>query len=82
MKVTEPSDAKKRAIANTGFKDPSSNEAKLKKALFLEKLKGAATNTPLYMKKSPSAANAAPEKETEAPKQPSKREINWINQNI
>lgn len=78
MKISEPSEEKKRAIAKTGYKDPSSNESKLQKALFLEKLKEATTNTPIYLKKSPSssAAAAATPAEKEAPKQPSKREIN------
>lgn len=67
MKLAEPSEEKKRAIARTGFSDPSSNETKTQKALFLEKLKEATTDTPIYLKK--------PEG-TQQPPQPSKREIN------
>lgn len=74
MKISEPSEEKKQAIAKTGYKDPSTNEAKTKKALFLEKIKEATTDTPIYLKKSPSARPAPTEQE--APKQPTKREIN------
>lgn len=64
MKVVEPSAEKRQMIKATGFKDPESNEVKTQKALFLEKLKDATTDTPIYLKKQ------------EAPKQPTKREIN------
>lgn len=77
MKVTEPSEEKKQAIRNTGFKDPQSNEVKTQKALFLEKLKEASTGTPIYLKKSNQNSEQEPKQEA---KQPSKREINWINQ--
>lgn len=70
MKVVEPSEEKKHKIARTGYLDPSSNEAKTKKALFLKKLEEATTDTPIYLKKSPSKTA-----ENETPKQPSKREI-------
>lgn len=69
MKVTEPSEEKKRVIARTGYKDPSSEEARTQKALFLKKLQEATTDTPIYLKK--------PVKEQPgAPQQPTKREIN------
>jgi hypothetical protein len=68
MQVAEPSEEKKKKIRETGFYDPSSNERKSQKALFLEKLKEATTDTPIYLKKSQEA--------TEAPKPPAKREIN------
>lgn len=74
MKISEPSEEKKRAIAKTGYSDPSSNELKSQKVLFLEKLKEATIDTPIYLKKSSSAAATPADKE--APKQPSKREIN------
>lgn len=64
MIVTEPNEAKKRAIAGTGYQDPQSKEVKTQKALFLEKIKEATTDTPIYLKKK------------ELPSQPSKREIN------
>ena len=69
MLVAEPSEEKKKTISQTGYNDPSSNEVKTKKALFLEKLKDATTDTPIYLKKKSAG-------EAEAPKQPSKREIN------
>lgn len=69
MSVVEPSEDKKKKIKESGYKDPSSNEQKTQKALFLEKLKEASTATPIYLKKSQPATTAAPE----APK---KREIN------
>lgn len=70
MIFAEPSEEKKRAIRNTGFKDPQTDEVKTQKALFLEKLKEATTSEPIYLKKSNQNS------EQEAPKQPSKREIN------
>lgn len=66
MIAAEPSEETKRKIAQTGYKDPLSNEVKTQKALFLEKLKEATTDTPIYLKK----------KEDLQPKQPTKREIN------
>lgn len=74
MVFAEPSEEKKRQIARTGYSDPSSNEIKTKKAQFLEKLKEASTDTPIYLKKSTPRGSSAIESET--PKQPSKREIN------
>lgn len=68
MSVVEPSEEKKKQIAQTGYNDPSSNETKTKKALFLEKIKEATVDTPIYLKKNPQAP--------EAPKQSLKREIN------
>lgn len=68
MSVVEPSEDKKKQIARTGFSDPSSNEPKTQKALFLEKIKEATVDTPIYLKKTQQAP--------EAPKQPLKREIN------
>lgn len=67
MLVAEPSEEKKQKISQTGYSDPSSNEKKTQKELFLEKLKEATTDTPIYLKK------PAQEK---APQQPTKREIN------
>lgn len=73
MKISEPSEEKKKAIANTGYSDPTSNETKTKKTLFLERIKEATTDTPIYLKKK----SLAPTPEVpEAPKQPTKREIN------
>lgn len=69
MKISEPSEEKKKAIASTGYKDPSSNEAKTQKALFLKKLQEATTDTPIYLKK---PVKGQPEQ----PQQPTKREIN------
>lgn len=74
MKFSEPSEEKKRKIAQTGYSDPSSNEKKTQKALFLEKIKQATTDTPIYLKKATPSTPVVPEKE--APKQPTKREIN------
>lgn len=69
MKISEPSEEKKKAIAKTGYRDPAVDEAKTQKALFLKKLQDATTDTPIYLKK--------PTKEQpEAPQQPTKREIN------
>lgn len=64
----EPSEETKRKIAGTGFKDPQSNEVKTQKALFLEKLKEATTDTPIYLKRKEEVPKEAP--------QPTKREIN------
>lgn len=61
----DPSEETKRKIAGTGYRDPQSNEVKTQKALFLEKIKEATTDTPIYLKR-----------KEEAPKQPTKREIN------
>lgn len=69
MKVTEPSEEKKKAIARTGYKDPAADEAKTQKALFLKKLQEATTDTPIYLKK-------PVKNQPEAPQQPTKREIN------
>jgi hypothetical protein len=74
MKVAEPSEEKKKAIRGTGYSDPSSDEVKTKKALFLEKLKDATTDTPIYLQK-PKSANQ-PTAAPKAPEQPTKREIN------
>ncbi|CRL01274.1 CLUMA_CG014311, isoform A [Clunio marinus] len=72
LKLTEPSEEKKKQIAQTGYSDPSSGESQKKKALFLEKLKQASvTETPIYLKKKESKTS-----DQEAPKQPTKREIN------
>lgn len=71
MFIAEPSEEKKRIIAGTGYRDPSSNEVKSQKALFLEKIKEATTDTPIYLKK----ASSKPLSQ-EAPQQPTKREIN------
>lgn len=71
MKISEPSEEKKRRIAQTGYKDP---EATSQKALFLEKLKQATTDTPIYLKKSTGRTTSADD--YQPPKQPSKREIN------
>ena len=68
MSLVEPSEEKKKQIRETGYADPSVNEARSKKAQFLEKLKEATTDTPIYLKKKEPAA--------ETPRQPSKREIN------
>lgn len=68
MKFAEPSEEKKKKISGTGYSDPSSNERKSQKALFLEKLKEATTDTPIYLKKE--------QKAEEPPKPPAKREIN------
>lgn len=72
MKVSEPSEEKRKAIAKTGYRDPSSDEIKSQKAQFLQKLKEASTDTPIYLKK-PGSVQTKPE---ETPKQPTKREIN------
>lgn len=69
MKVTEPSDEKKKLISSTGYRDPSSDESKTQKALFLKKLQEATTDTPIYLKK-------PVKNQPEAPQQPTKREIN------
>lgn len=71
LKATEPSEEKKRIISQSGNRDPSFDEAKRKKALFLDKLKEASTDTPIYLKKVPSSTT-----NQEAPQQPTKREIN------
>lgn len=79
LQVAQPSDEKKQAIQRTGFSDPSSNESKIQKALFLEKLKqAAATDKPIHLKKPSSVdpASSTAEKTSEVPRQPSKREIN------
>ena len=64
MKLSEPSEEKKKAIS--GY-HPDLTEAKAKKALFLQKLKESseATSNPTYLKKA-----------AQEPQQPSKREIN------
>jgi len=74
MILTEPSKEKKQIIAQTGYLDPSSNEAKTKKALFLEKLKEATTDTPIYLKKSSKATTS--HEAAIPPNQPTKSEIN------
>ena len=77
MIFTEPTAEKKLIIAHTGYKDPSSNEVKTQKALFLKKIQEATTDTPIYLRKSSLAQKKkAAEKEEEASKQPTKREIN------
>lgn len=73
MSLAEPSEEKKRQIRETGYNDPSSNEIKTKKALFLEKLKEASTDTPIYLKKSQSTVAPPAATASETPK---KREIN------
>lgn len=67
MKISEPSEEKKRKIA--GYE--SLSESKNQKALFLKKIQEATTDTPIYLKKA-SDKSAKPEE----PNQPSKREIN------
>lgn len=67
MKISEPSEEKRKAIARTGGIS-TSDEVTKKKALFLQKLKEASTDTPIYLKKT--------EKTEETSKQPSRREIN------
>lgn len=69
MSVVEPSEEKRKKIKETGYKDPTSNEQKTQKALFLEKLKEASTAPPIYLKKSQPTTPAAPEP-------PKKRELN------
>lgn len=69
MKVTEPSEEKKKAINQTGYRDPAANEARTQKELFLKKLQEATTDTPIYLKK-------PVKNQPEAPQQPTKREIN------
>lgn len=69
MKISEPSEEKKKAIARTGYRDPAADDAKTQKALFLKKLQEATTDTPIYLKK---PVNEQPG----APQQPTKREIN------
>lgn len=71
MRMSEPSEEKRKQIKNSGFKDLSSEEIKTQKALFLQKLKEASSDTPIYLKKPGSAS-----KPEEDPKQPTKREIN------
>lgn len=67
MQLTEPSAEKKKLIAQSGYRDPAVNEERRKKALFLQKLQEATSDKPVYLKSQQSS---------EAPKQPSKREIN------
>lgn len=72
MKIAEPSEEKKKKIA--GYNDPSSNEARTQKALFLKRIQEATTDTPIYLKRTSPRSPAV--SEPEAPQQPSKREIN------
>jgi Ubiquinol-cytochrome-c reductase complex assembly factor 3 len=72
MKVSEPSEEKKRRIAQSSYVDP---EAKSQKALFLKKLQQATTDEPLYLRKSSPRGSSADDYQPE-PKQPTKREIN------
>lgn len=73
MRISEPSEEKRKQIAKTGYKDPSSDESLTKKEQFLKKLQEASTDTPIYLKKPGSVTSKQSE---DAPKQPTKREIN------
>lgn len=81
MVITEPTKERKQIIAQTGYSDPSSDEVKAKKALFLQRLKEATTDTPIYLKKSPTSKATTQEIEN-PPKQPTNREINWIKNHL
>jgi len=74
MVITEPNKEQKQVIAKTGYTE-SSNELKAKKALFLERLKVATTDTPIYLKKS-STSKATSLEIANPPQQPTKKEIN------
>lgn len=69
MLLVAPSDEKKRAIAASG----GNSDLKSKKALFMQKLKEAQTDTPIYLKRQPIEHNKTEEKEDI---KSSKREIN------
>jgi Ubiquinol-cytochrome-c reductase complex assembly factor 3 len=72
MKVSEPSEEKKRRISQSSYKDP---EEKSQKALFLKKLQQATTEEPIYLRKSTPRGSSADDFKAEQ-KQPTKREIN------